>query len=96
MLFSAFPVGADGKVSVYQTDELDDPSIWELGTELNPTRRLHGRGDLTRETIESVELSIEIEGPHPLHRNIEGWPTAELEQLNKAQVLADMAKLILA
>jgi hypothetical protein len=92
---TAFHV-VNGQVSVYQTDALNDPAIWSIATSLNPNRRVHGRGDVTREDIESVELNIMIEEPPPLHRNIVGWPNEELQQLSKAQELATKAKLILA
>jgi hypothetical protein len=90
---TAFPIGEDGKVSVYQTDGLDDSAVWGLGKELNSTRSLHGRGELLRADIESVELAIQVEGPHPLHRNITGWVADELDQLSQQQLLANKATL---
>jgi hypothetical protein len=93
---TAFPIGVDGRVSIYQTDGLDTSAIWDLGRQLNPPpRNLHGRGELTREDIDSVELEIETEGPHPLHRNITGWSTSEPDQINQQQLLANKAVLVL-
>jgi hypothetical protein len=93
---TAFPIN-NGQVSVYQTDGIDETAIWNLARELNPNpvRRVHGRGELTRESIESVELEVEVEGIHPLHRNIIGWPSSEPEALSKAQLLATKATLVL-
>lgn len=87
----------DRKTSVFQTNELVEGEIWDIG-EAHVARpqgkTLHGRGDILAIEVEKTNrLKIDYDNIPPRHANIIGWPDDKGEQKLLAQELAAEAKL---
>jgi hypothetical protein len=92
-----FPVR---QTSVYRTQGLDEDTIWRLGdqyvTALTPKRwPVLGRADLFAKDVFDAGLTIVSHpDPHPLHADIEGWPSQDEEIEMKIAYLAHKALLV--
>ncbi len=89
------------QTSVYRTQRLNEDDIWHVGDEY--VTKLHakqwpvlGRADIHADELFEVDLTIvPAPYPHPLHADIEGWPSEdELIEL-KLVSLSRKAALIL-
>lgn len=83
------------QMSVYRTEAIDESAIWDIGTKYvaEPQDKvLCARGDLSAEKFADFGLEIVPDvRPHPLHANVEGWPTEKDKQKMIAVELANAA-----
>lgn len=86
------PAPETGETSVFLIDGLDEESIWAIAeNHIVPTlragRRIHGRADVPRTSVEIVGLRLVVDNDPPRHANVVGWPAEKDEQLSLAQEL---------
>jgi len=97
--YAAFmPPKGETEVSVFRIDTLTLQEIWETGEMVGAVseRKLQARGDLLVDHVLREDLEvIEETSNHPLHANIEGWPSDDLKIRRIARNLADNATLFL-
>jgi len=84
--------------SVYRTSGLSEREIWEIGDNyVAPKRKMliEARAELTVADVEAVGLRVEPDViPHPLHANIDGWPTEKDEWKMFGHELAERAAVV--
>lgn len=89
------PPPIHGRMSVYQTSNLTNQEIWQIGkvyVEPDRGKPIVGRADLKAAEIYSCELEINpTDLPHPRHANIEGWELDTEKDRLKALKLAASA-----
>ncbi len=97
--YNAFmPPRKNLRLSVYCTQGLEDPEIWQIAQDSvgTPERSVLGRSDLPAAAFFSHTLTIDQDGnPHPLHANVIGWPDDHELQRAIALELAESAALVL-
>lgn len=93
----AFLPPQDRKLSVFQTKEMSEAAIWELGEEAFSASKkpvtLRGRADLSVSAVLKTNLKVEPDNDPPRHANIIGWPEEKSDQKSIAQELASEATL---
>ena len=74
----AFLPPGDGRLSVFDTEGVDEQEIWSIGGELavQRTQTLYARADIGTGIVISKKLRVVVDEPPPRHRNIIGWPPA--------------------
>ena len=94
---SAFVPPANRRLSVYRTDNLQEPEKWRLGDEyVAPAlgKAILARADLLAGEFTKRNLTVHPEpNPHERHCNVINWP--ESEWLKIATDLANAAQLLL-
>jgi len=86
----------DLKLSVFQTKNLSEKNIWDIGERhvAQPRKKtLYGRGDVTVASVQKIGLKIDPDNEPPRHAGIIGWPEGKSEQKSLAQELAEQASL---
>lgn len=80
----------NGELSVFQTQGLEEPEIWQLGVEhvLKPGRRLHGRADNSPGHYYANALRLVADDVPPRHVNAIGWPDDAEKDAQKEIALA--------
>jgi hypothetical protein len=87
------------QTSVYRTQRLTEAEIWQVGdefvTRLHPRRLpILGRADLFARDVLAADLKIvPAPDPHPLHADIEGWPSEDEQVEMKLAYLSSKASL---
>lgn len=83
------------ELSVFRIGELKDDGVWALARKhvVPPGRNVHGRGDLTRSSIETTTpaLQLAMDEKPPRHGNVINWPDEMDDRLALAQELVDRA-----
>jgi len=80
------------------TDGLQEQKIWEIGDLVGKERNksLLARADVAKIAVLKIGLSVTLsKGLHPLHADVEGWPTEKDEQKAIALELCANSKLLL-
>jgi len=97
---SAFlPSPQDLKLSVYEIIGLFPRQIWKLGRMYvgRPSgRNVRARADLSHPAVAAAGLATERDGSPRRHVSITGWQTSKEDQKDRALVLAQNARLVLA
>ncbi|MBI5493034.1 MAG: hypothetical protein HY893_08885 [Deltaproteobacteria bacterium] len=97
---SAFRPSRRGCFSTYRTKGLDNPEIWNIAqkfvTELREDRKdVLARAELQARDYTECKLILNPDGkPHPMHVNIEQWPTDREDILALRKTLANKARLV--
>lgn len=83
--FRAFLPPTDLKLSVFDTEEMGEPDIWEMARRESEERdqTLYGRADVQTAGVHKVGLRVVLAEPPPRHRHIEGWPSADQKEDQK-------------
>jgi hypothetical protein len=91
----AFMPPADGKLSVFDTENMEDESVWRIGREVAVDRTVHARADIATSAAVAKGLKLVIDEPPPRHRNLADWPPASQKEDQKliAMELAAVALL---
>lgn len=86
---------SDGKLSIFDTENLDENSIWRVGQNVAIDRTLRARADIMTSVVEAQGLSLLKDEPPPRHRNLVGWPPSTQKEDQKliAMELASAASL---
>lgn len=96
--YNAFIPPANGRLSVYRTQNLDEDTIWAIGVQYVAApqgKTVRARGDLVAADIVATGLVIETDPrPHPRHADIVGWPAEKDGQKQLAVELANAAMLV--
>lgn len=79
----AFMPPEDGKLSIFDTENLQDESVWSMGRDIAIDRTLHARADITTGVAVAQGLNLVIDEPPPRHRNLDGWPPASQKEDRK-------------
>jgi hypothetical protein len=93
----AFMPPVDGKLSIFDTDGVEERTVWSIGQEIAIERdqTLYARGDISTSSATGQNLRVIPDEPPPRHRNIVGWPPADQKEDQKliAMELAAVATL---
>jgi hypothetical protein len=91
----AFMPPADGKLSVFDTEHMEDESVWQIGREVAVDRTTRARADIATSAAIARGLKLIVDEPPPRHRNLDGWPPANQKEDQKliAMELAAVALL---
>ncbi len=74
---------AEGKLSIFDTENLSDESVWRIGREIAIDRLIHARADIATSLALAQGLNLVIDEPPPRHRNLDGWPPASQKEDRK-------------
>ena len=95
---SAFMPPPSLALSVFRTQGLAEPEVWDLGRQYVASpqgRTMHGRADVVAEAVQDAGLRVDADDDPPRHANIVGWPGEKHAQKIVAHALALRAKLSL-
>jgi hypothetical protein len=88
------------KTSVYRTQECADHEIWQIGENCVTKARKDGQRVLARADLKANDILSKAglliqpsPTPHPRHADIINWPDSREKQLDKMNVLAELAEL---
>lgn len=84
------PARIDNSTSVFRTEGLGEPEIWQLG-DVHATvdgRQPVARAELTPRDVSEVSLSIEADDSPPRHAAIVGWPDRKDALMERMRELA--------
>lgn len=73
----------DGKLSIFDTEKLEDESVWRMGRDVAIGRSLHARADILTTVVVAQGLNVVKDEPPPRHRNLDGWPPASQKEDRK-------------
>lgn len=73
----------DGKLSIFDTENLKDDRIWRIGRDVAVDRTLRARADIMTSAAEAQGLTLSIDEPPPRHRNLIGWPPSTQKEDQK-------------
>ncbi len=94
---NAFMPNKDGEVSIYRTNGLDEPQIYDIGQRYMAGilgKPLIGRAEIFVSDIMKHGLVVDIAPiPHPRHANITNWSQDKLKNRATAMELASDANL---
>ena len=95
---NAFMPARDNVLSVFRVDGLDHGSIVKLGQKYvaqPQNRTVVGYGVIRADAFSELGLNlVPTAAPHPRHVDVVGWPDTAASR-NKAQILAEIAELVL-
>jgi hypothetical protein len=71
----AFLPPPEGKLSVFDTDSLNEERIWRIGKDMAAGRTLHARADVAHSVAKTQGLELIVDEPPSRHRYLDGWPS---------------------
>lgn len=74
---------ADGQLSVFDTENLKDESVWRIGRDVAIDRTIHARADIATSAAVAQGLNLVRDEPPPRHRSLNGWPPASQKEDQK-------------
>ena len=89
---SAFIPTPDKRLSVFQTTNLAENEIWQIGEGLRDLPLL-GRAEILAKSVYDADLLIDADNNPPRHANIVGWTEEQSAIKLKAIELAQKATL---
>jgi hypothetical protein len=95
--YNAYMPPTNLRLSVYRTEEMMDPEIWQVGDDFvsRPDRPVLARADLPARAYLSHQLAFDLDGrPHPRHANVAGWSAEHSLQKMIALQLAEASLLV--
>lgn len=84
--------GEEG-LSTYLTESLTEAAVWALGITLRPHQTLKARADLRANDFLSVGLKLDPDNKPERHVYVLGWPTDDVDELQKRADLAKLARV---
>lgn len=86
--------GEEG-LSVFLTESMADDGVWLMGAGLRPHQTLKARADVSASHFLNAGLVLNPDNDPVRHVYVLGWPTDDVDELQKRKDLAQVASLVI-